>query len=339
MSVHPRRRFLLRGLTLVSLGLLAACGLSPRAAPTPVRVPRIGWLAFGTPEGMLPLLDSLRQGLSDLGYVEGQNFIIEARWANRQQERLDDLAAELVRLNPDVIVSQATPASLAAKAATTKIPIVAVSISDPVGSGLVTSVAHPGGNLTGIGNTPPSLGAKRLQLLKETAPSISRVAVFWNPDNPVDASTLAVTQQATQDPSLKTAVLPFTVRNAGEFSSAFQQALDQRANGAIFMAGALSGCCMPQIVDFANQNRLPAMHDTRITGPDAGGLMSYAPSSVGNYRHAATLVDKILKGANPAELPVEQPSIFEFVINLQAAQAIGLTIPQSVVQQATEVIR
>jgi putative ABC transport system substrate-binding protein len=298
----------------------------------------LGWLAFGTSESMIPLLDSLRQGLGDLGYIEGQNLAIEARWAGRQQERLDDLAAELVRLAPDVIVSQATPSSLAVKKATSKIPIVAVSISDPVGSGLVASLAHPGGNLTGLGLSPPGLGSKRLQLLKESAPSISRVAVFWNPDNPVEVTTLAVTLQAAQDPPLNLAILPVPVKSAGDFSAAFQQALEWRADGAVFMAAAVSGCCMPQIVDFTVQNRLPALHDVRIAGPDSGGLMSYSANPEANYRHAATLVDKILRGANPADLPVEQPSTFELIVNIKAAQAIGLTIPPSILAQATEVI-
>jgi len=265
--------------------------------------------------------------------------VIEARWADRDQGRLDDLAAELVRLNPDVIVCQATPSSIAARKATARIPIVAVSISDPVGSGLVASLAHPGGNVTGLGLTPPEIGAKRLQMLKELTPTTTRIAIFWNPDNPNDASTLTVTEQAARDPSLDLALVPLPVKSVGDFAPAFQQALDQRADGVVFMASALSGCCMPQIVDFTTRNHLPAMFESRISGPDAGGLMSYAPSSIENYRRAATLVDKILKGANPADLPVEQPSTFEYVINLKAAQSIGLTFPQSLLAQATELIQ
>jgi putative ABC transport system substrate-binding protein len=337
MEQLSRRRFMQWSLALAGLGLLSGCGVPvPWAQPGP-RTYRIGWLAFGDPVGMAPLIGALREGLRQLGYEEGRNLVIEERWAERRQERLDALAAELVHLAPDVIVSQATPASLAAKKATATIPIVAVSISDPVGSGLVDSLARPGGNVTGLGLSPPSLTTKRLELLKETAPLISRVAFLWNPDNPVDGSALAEARAVA--PALGLTLVPLEVRAAADFPPALQEAADRRADGGIFLAGALSGCCMPQIVEFMLRERVPAVHDTRITGPDAGGLMSYGPSSTANYRYAATLVDKIFRGARPADLPVEQPSAIEFVINRKTADALGLwPLPESVLQQATELI-
>jgi putative ABC transport system substrate-binding protein len=285
---------------------------------------------------MMPLLDSLRQGLEALGWIDGRDLVIEARWAEGRQERLAALATELSALGVDVLVSQATPASVAAKAATSTIPIVAVSISDPVGSGLVESVARPGGNVTGLGLNPPELGAKRLQILKEAVPPVSRVAVMWNPDNPVDAAALAATREAAT--SLGVALQPVPVRAIHEIEGALERAAAWRPDGLSFMASAVTVCCNEQLVTFASRHRLPAIYETR-GAVDGGGLMSYAGSSFANYRHAAVLVDKILRGAKPTDLPIEQPATFDFIINLKSAQSLGLSISQSVLVQATELIQ
>jgi putative ABC transport system substrate-binding protein len=234
---------------------------------------RIGWLGQGTPASQGDICGALRQGLADLGYLEGQNLLIEAHWAENQASRLPELAQELVRLSPEVIVTQAPPPTLAVKAVTSTIPIVAVSVSDPVGLGLAASLAHPGGNVTGLTLAPPEHAAKRLQLLKEVAPGISRVAFLYNPGNPTDRTYLAVAQQAA--PALELTLLPLAVSVPNDFAPAFEQAIAQGADSATIHAGALSACCMVQIVDFTVQHRLPAMYGARQLGPDVGGLMNY----------------------------------------------------------------
>jgi putative ABC transport system substrate-binding protein len=332
-----RRRFLQGSLTLASFGVLAGCKMAlPGAQPGP-RTSRIGWLAFGTPAGMSDIFNALRQGLADHGYVDGQNLLLEARWAEDQARRLPELAQELVRLNPEVIVTQAIPATQAVKAATSTIPIVGVSVSDPVGLGLAVSLARPGGNYTGLTLTTPEQAGKRLELLKAAAPSISRVAFFYFPGNQRDLADLAAAQAAA--PALELTLLPLPVNAPEDFAPAFAQAVDQRADGASFHAGTLSSCCVPQIVGFTVQHRLPAMHAGRSQGPDFGGLMSYAASSTDNYRRAATYVDKILKGAKPGEIPIENPTRFEFVINLTTAQTLGLNISPELLAQATELLQ
>jgi putative ABC transport system substrate-binding protein len=298
---------------------------------------RIGWLAFATAAEFGNLFDALREGLRDLGYVEGQNLLIEAHWAENQASRLPQLAQELVALSPEVIVTQAEPVTQAVKAATSTIPIVAVSVSDPVSLGFATSLAHPGGNVTGLTLTTRGQAAKRLQLLQEVAPTVSRVAFFYYPGSARDLADLAESQEAA--PQLKLTLLPLPVSAPADFEPAFAHALALGADSASFHAGTLGGCCVPQIVGFPLQHRLPAMHAGRPQGPDHGGLMSYAASSTDNYRQAAAYVDKILKGAKPGDIPFQSPTRLEFVINLRTAQALGLTIPLSVLQQATEVIQ
>jgi putative ABC transport system substrate-binding protein len=336
MVCESRRQFLRGSLALGSLSLLSGCGVTlPWAQPGP-RTARIGWLAFGTPTGMRETFDTVRQGLADLGYLEGQNLLIEARWAEDQASRLPQLAQDLVRLSPEVIVTQATPATQAVKAATSTIPIVGVSVSDPVGLGLAASLAQPGGNFTGLTLATPEQAGKRLQLLQEVAPSISRVAFFYFPGNPTDLAYLAAAQEAA--PSLKLTLLPSPVSAPEDFAPAFTQAIDQGADSASFHAATLTRCCVSQIVDFTLQHRLPAVHPGRREGPDVGGLMSYAADAMDNYRRAATYVDKILKGVRPGDIPVENPTRFDFVINRKTAQTLGLTIPPAVLAQATEVI-
>jgi putative ABC transport system substrate-binding protein len=339
MAHRSRRRLLQGSLALAGASLLSGCRASMPWAPPGQRTYRIGWLAFGTPSStaMIDVFDALRQGLRDLGYLEGQNLLIEARWAENEQRRLPELAQALVELSPEVIVTQATPSTLAVKAATTTIPIVAVSVSDPVGLGLAASLAHPGGNVTGLALAPPGQATKRLQLLQEVAPGISRVAFFYYPENPIDRASLAEAQEAA--PRLKLTPLPLPVSAPADFEPAFAEALALGADSASFHAATLGACCVPQIVGFPLRHRIPAMHAGRLQGPDAGGLMSYAASATDNYRRAATYVDKILKGARPGDIPIENPTRFEFVINLKTAQTLGLTIPPSVLQQATEFVQ
>jgi putative ABC transport system substrate-binding protein len=337
MVCQSRRQFLQGSLALASLGLLSGCGVTLPWAQQQPRPHRIGWMAFASAAEFGNLFDALREGLRDLGYLEGQNLLIEARWAENQASRLPQLAQELVELSPEVIVTQAEPVTQAVRAATVTIPIVAVSVSDPVRLGLAASLAQPGGNVTGLTLTTRGQAAKRLQLLQEVAPHISRVAFFYYPGSARDRADLAETQEAA--PQLNLTLLPLPVSAPADFEPAFAQAIAQGADSASFHAGTLGGCCVPQIVGFPLQHRLPAMHAGRPQGPDKGGLMSYAASSTDNYRQAASYVDRILKGANPAEMPFQNPTRLEFVINLQTAQALGLTIPESVLQQATEVIQ
>ena len=277
------------------------------------KVPRIGFLvaSSASDSAYARLIEAFRQGLRDLGYVEGQNIFIEYRYAEGTYERLPALAAELVRLKVNVIVSHSTPGPSAAKQATSTIPIVMTSAGDPVGSGLVSSMAQPGGNITGLSLMAPELGGKRLQLLKQFLPGLSRVAVLWNATN------------------------PYATMVAREAEAA---ATKGRAGALIVAEDPLTITKRTQIVDFAAKSRLPAMYGVKEF-VDAGGLMSYGAHLADLYRRAATYVDKILKGAHPGDLPVQQPTRFEFVINRKTARALGLTIPPSLLQRADEVIQ
>jgi len=268
--------------------------------------------------------------------VEGQNFAIEERWAEGRAERLPDLAADLVRLKVDVIVTGSTPGARAAKQATTKIPIIAVVVGDPVGTGLVASLARPGGNLTGLSDITVDLSAKRLELLKEVAPTASRVAVLWNPTHPTNPLQLRETQVAAQ--ALGLTLQPVVVGSSDELERAFAAMMRERASALLVLAETLTLLHRRRLADLAAKNRLPAMYPFREQA-EAGGLMSYGPSIPDMYRRAAVYVDKILKGAKPADLPVEQPTRFELVINLKTAKALRLTIPPSVLIRAEEVIR
>jgi putative ABC transport system substrate-binding protein len=310
-------------------------------AQQPKKVYRIGLLSLAyppSPSTGLPLvIQSFRQGLRDLGYVEGQNITIEYRYAEGKSEKLPELAAELVRLKLDVIftVGGSQPA-LALKNATKAIPIVFGSSSDAVGTGLVASFARPGGNITGLSNLNPELSGKRLELLKETFPRVSRIAVLWNPEAPDLSLAFKETQAAARALGLELQSLE--VRGPVDFEGAFKAAAERRA-------GALSVPSSPyffpyraQIANLAVKSRLPAIYADREY-VEAGGLMSYGPNLADQYRRAATYVDKILKGRKPADLPVEQPIKFEFIINLKAAKQIGLTIPPNVLVRADKVIR
>jgi putative tryptophan/tyrosine transport system substrate-binding protein len=319
------------------LGLLAS-PLAAEAQPAP-KIARIGYLSpnlGGSPR----LSEAFRQGLRDLGYIEGRNVVIEFRDAEGKPERFPALAAELVALKVDVIVTTGgTPAALAAKQATKTIPIVFTATADPVGSGLVTSLARPGGNVTGLSNLSRELVGKGLELLKQAVPGVTQVAVLWQP---------GVLDERTEKDRLKgaeVAALALGVRlqfvEAGgpeDFDRAFSDMTRARAGALTVLGSSRFGAEQRRLVDLAAKNRLPAVYPWREF-VDAGGLMAYGPNLADLYRRAATYVDKILKGAKPGDLPVEQPTKFELVINLKTAKALGLKIPQSLLVRADEIIQ
>jgi putative tryptophan/tyrosine transport system substrate-binding protein len=299
------------------------------------KVPRIGWLAGNLPYSQTPRIDVFRQGLREFGYVEGKNIIIEARYNRGELNQLPELAAELVRLKVDLIVAIGTQAAQAAQNSTKTIPIVATS-GDLVASGLVASLAHPGGNITGLANLTFELAPKRLELLKEAVPNLSRVGVLWSPDSRNSAQGLPETEAAAR--SLGITLQSVSVKRGDDVEGAFSAMRKERASAFMLLRSPLILSQIKRIVELETQNRLPAMFDDRAF-PDAGGLMSYGTLLADLDRRLATYVDKILKGAKPADLPVEQPKKFEFIINLKAAKQIGLTIPPNVLARADKVIK
>ena len=333
MRRDSRRQFLQCSLALAGIGLLSGCEKSP----SPATVPRIGFLAVGSRDGRAFLINGFLQGLREHGYVEGQNIAIEYRFSEDRDDRLPELAAELVNLKVALIVASGTPASFAAKQATSTIPIVMGGIAaNPVETGLVASLARPGGNVTGMSIMTSQLGGKRLELLKEIVPGLARVAVFRNPPNPAYGPILKELEAAA--PTLGLKIQRLDVRVPGDFEGAFEAATRQRA-GALMAPGDPLVANRPRMVaDLALKYRLPKMMDLKEF-VEAGGLLSLGPDLVDSYRRAATHVDKILKGANPADLPMEQPTKFDLFVNLKTARALGLTIPQSVLVQATQVIQ
>jgi len=302
------------------------------------KVPQVGILSSISDPSSSPSLSvgAFRKGLRDLGYIEGKNILIEYRNAEGKLDRLPELAAELVRLKVDVIVTGITLAAQATKRLTTTIPIVLLGSGDPVGTGLVASLARPGGNVTGLSGGGPELNGKRLELLKEAFPKVSRVAVFWNPSSPSNAISWNETQAAARP--LAVQLQSLEVRAANDFGLAFGAATREHADALIVIRDNVTNNHRRQIVAFAAKNRLPAMYPMTEYAED-GGLMAYAPDFLDIQRRAATYVDKILKGAKPADLPVEQPMKFELVINLKTAKALGLTIPPNVLARADKVIR
>jgi len=310
--------------------ILCALCLSAQAQQAK-KVPRIGVLSTISPAVLSNQTKAFRQALRDLGYVEGKNVVIEYRYAEGRLDQMADLAAELVRLKVDVIVTGATPAAMAAKNATKTIPIIVSGGTDPVATGLVSSLARPGGNITGVTIMNEELAGKRLELLKETSPKISRVGVLWNSDNPGTAVVFKQTQSAAQELNLP--LQSVVVRTVNDLQGAFDSLSKSGANGLVLLATT------PMLIaDLAIKNRLPATFD-RIEFVEAGGLMSYGADVSDMSHRAATYVDKILKGANPGDLPVERPTKFELVINLKTAKEIGLTIPQKLLGRADRVIR
>jgi len=326
-----RRRFL----ALVSGGLLAA-PVAVEAQPAG-KVARIGILDPHSPSIAAPYHDGFRQGLRQLGYVEGQNITISYRFAEGKAERLPELAGELVRGNVDVIVAGAAPAVQAARRATATIPIVIVAYGpDPVQAGLVASLARPGGNITGLTLVFPELTAKRLQLLQEALPKMGQVAVLWNSANPAKVQDWRETEAAAR--TLGVTLQSAEVQRADQFEGAFGLITRKHADALLVLGDPLTFFHSKRIVELAAKYRLPAMYNERQYA-SAGGLMPYAPDLLDDFRRAATYVDKILRGAKPADLPVEQPRKFELVINLKTAKALGLTIPQSLLGRADEIIQ
>ena len=299
------------------------------------KVPRIGCLVGGSRSSQSAREDAFRQGLRELGYVEGQNIIVEYRFAEGKLDKLPELATELAISKVDVIVAQAPAAVRAAKNATSTIPIVMAHGGDPVAQGFVASLARPGGNVTGLSNFSAELSGKRLELLKEAFPKVSRVAVIWNPDAP--GPVLAFKELEIAAKALKVQLQSLQVRGPNDFEGAFQAAR-KRAGSLVVIQDVVTVTYLKRIVDLAAKNRVPAIYmEKEFT--EAGGLMSYGPSQPDMFRRAATYVDKILRGTKPADLPVEQPTKFELVINLKAAKQIGLTIPPNVLARADKVIK
>ena len=323
------RRTFLCGLTLGAL-------VVPLAVEAQQKVPRIGILWSVSSTTASRWAAAFRQELGRLGYVEGQNITIEERWAEGRFDRLESLAAELVRLNVDILVTTTTPGARAGQQATRTIPIVMALVSDPVESGVVANLARPGGNVTGLSLMHPELSRKRLELLKELIPKVSRVAVLSNPANPISPPLLRETEAAARSLGVQLQVV--AVRDSAGLDSAFSAMTRGRAGALVVIPDFVFMDQRVRIVSLAAESRLPAMYPWREP-VDAGGLMSYGPSVSDMFRRAATYVDKILKGAKPGELPVEQPTKFELVINLKTAKSLGLTIPQSLIQRADHVIQ
>ena len=316
------------------LGSAAAARPLAARAQQPGKFARIGYLGTSLPSLEKPFIDAFLKRLRELGYVEGETIVIEYRWAEGQDDRLPDLAAELVRIRSDVIVTAGTPGTLAAKRATDTIPIVFASSGNPINTGLVSSLAQPGGNVTGFTISGPELEGRRLQLLRDTVSGLTDLAVLWNSANPgVDFLPL---QAGVNALALKLGPA-MDVRQIDDFGEAFSTIAAAKPHAMIVLADRFLLAHRTEIVNFASVNRLPTMYAYRAYVA-AGGLMSYAPSDVDQFRHTAEYVDKILKGAKPAELPVQEPTKFELVINLKTAKALSLTIPQVLLSTADEVI-
>ena len=331
---HPGRRRLLQGGTaLAVVSLLSGRELAAQPA---ANIPRIGFLAVGSREGRAFMIDGFLQGLRERGYVEGKNIVVEYRFSEDRNDRLPALAAELIALKVRLIVASGSPASFAAKHATSTIPIVMGGIAaDPVETGLVNSLARPGGNITGMSMMTAPLGGKRLELLKRTLPGLARVAVFWNPPNPAYGPILKELEAAA--PVLGLKIQRLEVRVPADFEGAFEAAVKQRAGALIAPGDPLVANRPRMVADLALKHRMPTLMDNKEF-VEAGGLLSLGLDLVESYRRAATHVDKILKGANPAELPMEQPTKIELFVNLKTARAMGFAIPQSVLYEASRVI-
>jgi ABC-type uncharacterized transport system substrate-binding protein len=299
-------------------------------------MPQIGYLGVSSPSLEPHYVEAFREKLRDLGHVEGKNVAIEYRWAEGQDDRLPNLASELVHLSPDVIVTTGTPGAVAAMQATKTIPIVMASSADPVGSGLVASLARPGGNVTGFTILGPELEGKRLEILKQAVPGLSRLAVLWNPSNPGIVSYFETVKNAGR--ALQISLDPVVeVRRSEELDNAFIAIAGSRPHALTVIADRFLLSHRKQIVEFAAVKRLPSMYPYREY-VDAGGLMSYAPSNIELFRGTAIYVDRILKGAKPGDLPIQEPTKFELVINLKTAKALGLDVPLHLQQLANDVI-
>jgi putative tryptophan/tyrosine transport system substrate-binding protein len=321
-------------ITAIALCAMLFALYLPAEAQQTKRVPRIGFLAAPSQSFFSARAEGFRQGLRNLGYIEGKNIVIEYRYADGNLRRLPELAEELVSLKVDVIVASGA-GCMAAKNATQTIPIVFVSVQDPVASGLVDSLAKPGGNVTGLSNLASELSGKRLELFKETVPKITRVAFLWS-----SATGKGVTEKQAQA-AAKALGLQFQsleIHDSKDFDAVFEAATKGRAHALLTSPSSFLNTHQARIIEFATKNRLPAMYG-EPEFVDAGGLMSYTPNAADLFRRAATYVDKILKDRKPADLPIEQPTKFEFIINLKAAKQIGVTIPPNVLARADRVIK
>ena len=319
---------------VITLGILLG-SLAAQAQQTD-NVYRIGFLGNSTAALEANLVGPFREGLRDLGYVEGRNALIEYRWAEGKYDRFPALIGELLALKVAVIVTAGTPAALAVKKATTSVPVVMAAIGDPVGTGIVPSLSRPGGNITGLTAISTEMDAKRLELLREVAPSASYIAVLWNASSPLQVLDEKQVQAAAK--VLRMRVLSLGVTTEGEIKSALDVMVRERPDALLVLADRLLLHHRALIMDFATRHRLPGVHAYREL-VEAGGLMSFGPSYADMHKRAAYFVDRILKGAKPGDLPVERPRTFDLVINLKTAKAFGLTIPQSVLLRATEIIQ
>jgi len=300
------------------------------------KIPRIGFLVTTSPSAFSARVEAFRQGLRELGYLEGKNIVIEYRWAEGKFDRLPDLATELVRLKVDVIVTSGPAATHAVKEATRTIPIVMGFDNDPIGSGFVASLARPAGNITGLSSLAPDISGKQLELLNEIVPRLSRVAVFGNSNEPANSQSLKEVELAAG--AFKIQLQYLDVSDAKDIEMAFRAASKGRADAVLMLGNFSLNAHRTQVAELAVRSRLPAIYNA-VEWVEAGGLTSYGASIPDLFRRAATYVDKILKGAKPANLPVEQPTKFELIINLKAAKQIGLTIPPNVLARADKVIR
>ena len=319
---------------IITLGILLG-SLAAQAQQTG-NVYRIGFLGNSTAALEANLVGPFREGLRDLGYVEGRNVLIEYRWAEGKYDRFPALIGELLALKVAVIVTAGTPATLAVKKATTSVPLVMSAVGDPVGSGIVPSLSHPGGNITGLTAISTEMDAKRLELLREVVPSVSYIALLWNAASPLQVLAEKQVQAAAQ--VLRMRVLSLGVKTEEEIKSALAVMARERPDALLVLADRLLLHHRALIMDFATRHRLPGVHAYREL-VEAGGLMSFGPSYADMHKRAAYFVDRILKGAKPGDLPVERPRTFELVINLKVAKALGLTIPQSVLLRGTEIIQ
>ena len=324
-----RRRDFIAGLGSASLALSVA------PAQAQENVPRIAFLGNSTATLETNLIGPFRDGLRELGYVEGRTIQIEYRWADGDYSRLPSLVAEILASDPRVIVTAGTPAATAVAKATKVLPCVMIAVGAPEATGLVASLSHPGGNMTGISSIAPELEGKRLALLREVVPQLSRLSVFWNPDNPFHLISRAQVQAGAD--ALKIGVHFAAVRTSADVDAALTSVASERPEGLVVLPDRVFLHERERLMRFAAEHRLPGMYAYRelVT---AGGLMSYGPNYADLHRRAARFVDKILKGAKPADLPVEQPTLFEFVVNLESAKRLGVEVPPSLLAQADEVI-
>jgi ABC-type uncharacterized transport system, periplasmic component len=307
----------------------------PLAAHAQQKIPRIGFMGNSTAALETNLVDAFREGLRELGYEEGRNIAIEYRWADGNYDRFPTLAEELIAARVDAIVTAGTPAALAVKRATTTVPLVMVAVGDPIGTGLVSSLARPGGNLTGLSSIAPDLEGKRLQLLREVLPALSHVAMFVNSLNPFHVSSMKQARAAAQAMGIKLQL--HDIPKSEDLDDAFAAIRKERPDALLILADRVFLHNRQRMMDFTNEQRLPNVNAYKEL-VEVGGLMSYGPSYEDMHKRAAIYVDKILKGTKPADLPIEQPSKFTFIVNLKAAKALGVTVPSQLLGLADQLI-